>query len=92
MATHSQVFKNISATTAAFNLPANIYNVFASATWGGGNIQLQKLGPDGSTYIGVHTAITANGASGPIYLPAGTYKVAVTTATAVYVAVDSVLA
>jgi hypothetical protein len=31
------------------------------ATFGGGNMQLQLLGPDGTTWLGVGSAITANG-------------------------------
>ena len=82
------VFSNISATTAAFNLKGGQYGITVSATFGGGSVTLQKLAADGSTYV---TALTAFSAAGFVsaYLPPGTYKVAVATATAVYVEIKS---
>lgn len=82
-------FSNISATTAAFQLSGGQYIITRTATWGGGSLQLQLLGPDGSTYLGVHTALTANGIAN-VYLPAGTYKFNVATATAVYAEVTRI--
>lgn len=83
-------FKNISATTAPFVLPPGLYGLDASATWGGGSVALQQLSADGSTYLAVGTALSANGSQSPLYL-AGTYQLAVTTATAVYAAITSIL-
>jgi len=88
VASESKSFTNISASTAAFFLNGGDYLVEAVATWGGGNVELQALGPDGSTYLSLPTALklTANGSiSG--YLTPGQYRFTVTTATAVYCSV-----
>ncbi len=42
-------FSNISTTTAAFVLRGGNYGLTCHATFGGGNIALQRLSPDGST-------------------------------------------
>jgi hypothetical protein len=47
--TESKQFSNIAATTAAFTLKGGKYVLIATATFGGGNIQLQILALDGST-------------------------------------------
>ena len=83
-------FSNISATTAAFTLYGGQYGVTATATFGGGSITLQKLSVDGSTWVTVLTAFSAAGYA-TVNLPQGTYRIAVTTATAVYVSVESVV-
>lgn len=77
------VESNISATSGQLNLTGGKYGLTASATWGGGNAVLQRLSQDGSTYVPVHTQFTANGFVA-VDLPPGIYRVAVTTATAVY--------
>jgi hypothetical protein len=61
------------------------------ATFGGGNIEVQMLGPDGSTYLSMPTPIklTAAGTIGG-YFPFGTYRLLITTATAVYVELANV--
>lgn len=81
---HSE--SNIAATTAAFKLTGGLYGVDAVGTWGGGSAKLQKLAADGSTYLSVSsgTDFTANGYS-TVNLPAGSYKIVIATATAVYV-------
>jgi hypothetical protein len=81
----SKIFANISATTAAFTLDGGDYMVAAVATFGGGSVELQGLGPDGSTYLSLPTALklTANGMIAG-YCPPGQYKFVVTTATGVY--------
>jgi hypothetical protein len=66
-----------------------LYQVTVVATWGGGNVTLQRLGPDGTTYLNVDSAYTVNG-GGTYYLPPGTYKFAVVTATVVRVDVSRV--
>lgn len=54
-----------------------------NATWGGGSADLQMLMPDGTTYVSVLAAtFTADGAK-IVDLPAGTFKIVITTATAV---------
>ena len=59
-----------------------------SATFGGGSVTLQRLAPDGSTYVTVLTAFTTAGYASA-NLPSGTYQIAIATATAVYVDVVS---
>jgi hypothetical protein len=84
-------FSNISATTAAFTLKGGCYFMAAVATFGGGNVELQILGPDQSTYLSAPTALKLS-AAGTIagYLPPGQYRFAITTATAVYCSVTGV--
>jgi hypothetical protein len=48
---------------------------------------LQRLGPDGATFITAATALSANGTSGSIALPPGVYKLAVASASALSVSV-----
>jgi hypothetical protein len=81
----SKFFSNISSTTAPFNLKGGYYMVACVATFGGGNVELQMLGPDQSTYLSAPTALKLS-AAGSIagYLPPGVYKFIVTTATAVF--------
>lgn len=55
----------------------------AVATWGGGNVTLQYMGPDESTWLTAATALTANGMVA-FELPPGKIRAAVTTATGVY--------
>jgi hypothetical protein len=59
------------------------------ATFGGGNMQLQLLGPDGTTWLGVGSAITANAFASLALVP-GQYRLGVTTATGVYAALTGV--
>lgn len=61
----------------------------ATATWGGGSVTLQYLGPDGSTYVTAATALTANGLVS-FELPPGRIRAAVVTATAVYANAEQV--
>lgn len=52
MRAHESVkFSNISASTSPFVLEGGLYAASAVATFGGGSIKLQMLGPDGSTYL-----------------------------------------
>ena len=81
-------FSNISATPASFTLRSGNYGVTVTATFGGGNVALQRLSPDGTTYVTVMTAFTAAGYQNA-YLRGGTYRLLVTTATAIYVDVVS---
>lgn len=83
-------FSNISANTASFTLRGGSYGITAHATWGGGNVVLQRLAADGATYVSVITALTADGYASA-NLPSGAYRFAVTTATAVYVDVTAVV-
>jgi hypothetical protein len=77
-------FSNILATPASFILRGGNYGVTAKATWGGDSVTLQRLSPDGTTYVTVLTAFTADGYQNA-NLPSGTYRLLVATATAIYV-------
>lgn len=91
----SKNFSNISATTAAFTLKGGRYAFFGVAIFGGGNIAVQALGPDGSTWVPpLNIAGAANTlmAAGEQVMdpPPGQYRIAVTTATAVYASLSAV--
>jgi hypothetical protein len=88
--TQSVQFSNIAATTAAFSLLGGIYGLTVSATFGGGNVQLQALAADGVTFVNVGSSVTAAGLTSPLYLPPGQYRLAITTATAVFAALTSI--
>lgn len=75
-------FSNISATTAAFTLRGGNYGLTCHATFGGGNIALQRRASDGSTFVTVITAMTTDGYASA-NLPSGTYQLTITTATGV---------
>jgi len=89
-AQEAHFFTNISATTAAFGMDGGSYRLIATATFGGGNVGFEQLGPDGVTWLSVITALTANGQSGTTFLPPGQFRVTVTTATAVYAVIGRV--
>lgn len=74
---------NISATAAAFVVRGGNYGMTVNATFGGGTVKLQKLSIDASTYVDV-LSFTAAGHQNA-NLPSGSYRFAVTTATAVYI-------
>lgn len=84
-------FSNIAATTGAFSLNGGYYVVAVVATFGGGNVELQALGPDASTWLSAPTALKLS-AAGMIagYLPPGLYRFTIATATAVYCSVADV--
>ena len=85
----SNVALNISANTPGFHLDGGVYFIVISATFGGGTVGLQVLSADDATYMGVHTALAANGAVS-VTLSPGTYRWRVVTATAVYASVVGV--
>lgn len=60
-----------------------------SASWGGGNVELQMLGADGATYVKVGSDITANSSQEVACAP-GTYRFNVTTTTAGSVALGRI--
>ena len=82
-------FANIAATPASFVLRGGNYGLTVSAIFGGGSVTLQRLSPDGSTYVTVITALTAAGYASA-NLPNGTYRLLIATATAVYADVVSI--
>lgn len=96
-------FANISATTLPFVIKGGGYLVGVVATFGGGSVKLQVLGPDGTTYLDtkqpfdnagteqddIISTWTANGAKLLPLVP-GQYRLTITTATAVYVDITRV--
>lgn len=85
-----QVFRNLNATPASFALEGGYYVLDVNATFGGGNVVLNRLSIDGVTQLAAITPITANGIT-PIYLlTAGIYQLAITTATGVYVTLQRI--
>lgn len=86
----SFVFKNVSTTQGPFTLRGGQYAVTIHATWGGGSATLQRLAADGSTYVTVLTAFSADGYA-TVNLPSGTYQLAIATATALYADVTAVV-
>lgn len=84
-------FQNISATTAAFELRGGKYLAQCVATFSAGNVHLQVLGPDGTTWqdVGASTNFTVAGVA-VVDLPNAQYRWTVTTATAVYVSVNRI--
>ncbi len=91
MVTDAKSFSNISGTSAAFTLNGGYYMVAVVATFGGGSVELQALGPDQSTWLSAPTALKLT-AAGMIagYLPPGQYRFSIATATAVYCSVAGV--
>lgn len=83
-------FSNISATPTPFTLRGGAYGVTVHATWGGGSVTLQRLSADGTTYVTVLDAFTADGYAS-VNLPGGTYQLAIATATGVYADVTSIV-
>jgi hypothetical protein len=79
-------FSNLSANSPTFRLGGGRYNSAIIATFGGGNVGLQALGPDGSTWLPVFTALTTNGFATADLAP-GQFRFGVTTATAVFASV-----
>ena|SRR5487761_504338 len=82
-------FKNgITFTGAAggdapvFTVLGGRYAVAVAGTWNSGTATLEVLMPDGTTYLAVLTAFTADG-SAIVDLPANTYKFAFATVTTV---------
>ena len=79
------LLENASATSAQKSWDGGRGVFAAVATWGGGSAQLQYLGPNGSTWLNVGSALTADGLQS-FELPPGMIRCAVATATAVYAA------
>ena len=65
------------------------YQTLVVATWSGGSVTFQQLGPDGSTFLNVDNAYTANG-GGTYDLPPGNYKFVIVTSTNVTMQVSRV--
>lgn len=86
-----KLFSNIAANTSAFRLDGGRYAVAVVATFGGGSVKLQALGPDGSTYLSPASAsdFTAAGYA-TVDLPPGQYRFTIATATAVHASIAAV--
>lgn len=77
---------NITATTSAFLLSGGQYRFSVVATFNAGSVGFEQLGPDGSTWLAVIAALTANGGS-TFQLAPGQYRFSVSLATGVFVQV-----
>lgn len=79
--------ENIHFTSAApgpFTIQGGTYT-FAIIATGSGTVTLQRLGPDGVTYINAATALSTSGAvSAALALPPGLYQIAIATFTNVF--------
>ena len=64
-------------------LVGGLYELSGIGTWSAGNVEVQQLALDGTTWIATGTKLTANGVA-TIYLAPGQYRLVVTTATGVY--------
>lgn len=71
-----QTWAAVVATPPDFNLDAGVYGLTLS--WTAGSATLQKLLPDGVTYVAVSAVIAASGYT-VLQLPAGQYRLAVVT-------------
>jgi hypothetical protein len=86
--TETKQFANINVTTAAFTLTGGRYGFIVTATFGGGNVALQVLSNDGSTWVNVSNQTAA--AAVTVDLPPGSYRIQIATATAVFVTLGRV--
>lgn len=88
--TDTVLFSNIApSTTANFGLRGGSYWIETKST-GAGTIDLQRLGPDGSTFTARITQITATAGQQTISLPPGTYRWVVATFTANYLEITRI--
>lgn len=76
-------------TGTAFPLRGGSYWIETKST-GTGTIDLQKLGPDGSTYTARITQITATAGQQTISLPPGTYRWVIVDFTANYLLISRI--
>lgn len=68
-----QYWNAISATPNAFNLDAGVYGLALTAgVWG--SAELQKLMPDGTTYVPILGATLVGNGYAVLTLPAGQYR------------------
>lgn len=97
-----KVSNKAAATFGPILLEGGCYQLSAKATWGGGNLILQQLLPDATTYVtlfGQPSSATPNtwvgnlAADGVLTfpsLPPGTYQLVYATGTALYAALTRV--
>lgn len=82
-------YDGISADTADFTIRGGLYGMSVAATWGGGSVTISRKDRNGVYIPMLSTAFSANGYQA-VYLPNGTYKMAVATATAVWIELVSI--
>lgn len=63
----------ITADTATFSLLGGKYGILANGTWNSATYTLEAQGADGTTFVPVAAAISANGYAS-VDLPPGLYK------------------
>lgn len=81
-------FSNSAAgTSASFTLGGGLYTLAAVATWG--SLVMNKLGPDGTTFISVSQTQTANGGQ-TLYLSPGTYQLVATGGSGYYASITQI--
>jgi len=71
--TDGAVAYNLTGNSISFVLVGGAY-LFAVDVVSAGSIVLQRLGPDGVTWVNNFTPLSANGVQVPIFLPPGTYR------------------
>lgn len=86
-----RIDSNIAATAGStpFQLAGGLYQIETVST-GSGSIDLQKLGPDGTTWTARITQITATAGYAQATLPPGTYRWVVVTFTANYLSLTRI--
>jgi hypothetical protein len=77
-------------TVGPFTLKGGTYAAIVTATFGGGNLQLQTFSLDGVTAVNVGATITTAGLTVYANLPPGRYQWVITTSTAVYASLTRV--
>ena len=83
-AQESVQWTDIDATPAQFALNGGVYVLALVGTFGGsGAVVISQVLPDGSSLAPTHTALAADGITGPLYLPPGSYELTVTDTTAI---------
>lgn len=70
----------VTSTSSSFVLGGGKYWFAGVGTWNSGTATLQRLGPDGQTWITAATALTQDGGN-VSDLPPGKYRVAITGST-----------
>lgn len=92
MSMHYEAFtwSNVSTSQTFVAKIGGRFSFDVIATWGGGSVDIQKLAQDGSTYVTVLPATFGSNTVQLLDLAPGSYKVVITTATAVYACLSRV--
>lgn len=85
------LLENASATGSGVVFKGGPSSFMATAAFGGGTVKLQLQMPNGTWVDVAGGSLTAAGATAVLWLPPGTYRANVATATAVYAYLASVL-